>query len=181
MRWLGLIFRNSGLNWSPAPISIGITLYARPSCSSAMCTLWPFGAVQDLTGIVDRPHAEIGHLLDHYNPLIRKLRALPLPVVCAVNGVAAGAGANLALACDIVLAAQSASFVQAFARIGLIPDCGGTWFLPRLVGMARARALTLLAEPLLAETAVGLGLISQARSADPLMRERHRPYVRVAR
>ena len=74
-------------------------------------------------------------------------------MVCAVNGVAAGAGANLALACDIVLAAKSASFVQAFARIGLIPDCGGTWFLPRLVGMARARALALLAEPLPADTA----------------------------
>src|SRR5260370_37295547 len=92
-----------------------------------------FCAGQDLNAIVDLPPTEIGHLLDHYNPLIRKLRALPLPVVCAVNGVAAGAGANLALACDIVLAAQSASFVQAFARIGLIPDCGGTLVLPRLL------------------------------------------------
>ena len=75
----------------------------------------------------------------YYNPLVRKLRALPFPVVAAVNGVAAGAGANIALACDIVLAARSASFVQAFAKIGLIPDCGGTWFLPRLIGPARAR------------------------------------------
>jgi 2-(1,2-epoxy-1,2-dihydrophenyl)acetyl-CoA isomerase len=80
-------------------------------------------------------------------------------VVCAVNGVAAGAGANLALACDIVLAARSASFVQAFARIGLIPDCGGTWVLPRLVGGARARALAMLAEPLPAATAAEWGLI----------------------
>ena len=70
----------------------------------------------------------------YYNPLVRKLRALPFPVVAAVNGIAAGAGANIALACDIVLAARSASFVQAFAKVGLVPDCGGTWFLPRLVG-----------------------------------------------
>src|SRR5438034_194171 len=102
-----------------------------------------FCAGQDLTAIVGMAPAEIGHLLDHYNPLIAKLRALRVPVVCAVNGVAAGAGANLALACDIVLAGEGASFVQAFARIGLIPDCGGTWFLPRLVGMARARALSM--------------------------------------
>src|SRR5882672_10413917 len=118
-----------------------------------------FCAGQDLTAIVGIAPAEIGHLLDHYNPLIRKLRALRMPVVCAVNGVAAGAGANLALACDIVVAARSASFVQAFARIGLIPDCGGTWFLPRLVGTARARALAMLAEPLPAETAAEWGLI----------------------
>src|SRR5207237_8575417 len=109
--------------------------------------------------IVGIPPAEIGHLLDHYNPLIRRLRALRVPVVCAVNGVAAGAGANLALACDIVLAGKGASFAQAFARIGLIPDCGGTWLLPRLVGTARARALALLAEPLPAETAAEWGLI----------------------
>src|SRR6516225_11253405 len=95
----------------------------------------------------------------NYGPLVRTLRALPFPVVCAVNGVAAGAGANLALACDIVIAARSASFIQAFARIGLVPDCGGTWFLPRLVGAARARALTLLAEPLPAEKAEAWGLI----------------------
>ncbi len=74
----------------------------------------------------------------HYNPLVRHMRALPKPIVCAVNGVAAGAGANVALACDLVLAARSASFIQAFARIGLVPDSGGTWVLPRLAG-ARAR------------------------------------------
>src|SRR4051794_39769100 len=94
-----------------------------------------------------------------YNPLIRKLRALPFPVVAAVNGVAAGAGANIALACDIVLAARSASFIQSFARIGLIPDSGGTWMLPRLIGPARARALMLLAEPLSAEKAAEWGMI----------------------
>ena len=84
----------------------------------------------------------LGNALEtHYNPLVRKLRALPIPVVAAVNGVAAGAGANIALACDIVLAARSATFLQAFARIGLVPDCGGTWMLPRLIGPApRTRA-----------------------------------------
>ena len=76
-----------------------------------------------------------------YNPLIRRLRSLPLPVVCAVNGVAAGAGANIALACDIVLAARSAKFIQSFSKVGLIPDSGGTWILPRLVGHARASGL----------------------------------------
>src|SRR5438067_338748 len=101
-----------------------------------------FCAGQDLTEIIGASPADLDRLLAHYHPLILKIRALPIPVVCAVNGVAAGAGANLALACDIVLAARSASFVQAFARIGLVPDCGGTWFLPRLVGTARARSLS---------------------------------------
>src|SRR6266852_7857796 len=88
-----------------------------------------------------------------YNPLVRRLRRLEKPVVCAVNGIAAGAGANIALACDIVLAARSASFIQSFCRIGLVPDAGGTWFLPRLVGSARARGLALTGEPLPAEKA----------------------------
>jgi 2-(1,2-epoxy-1,2-dihydrophenyl)acetyl-CoA isomerase len=121
-----------------------------------------FCAGQDLNEIVGASPADLGRLLEHYHPLILKIRALPIPVVAAVNGVAAGAGANLALACDIVLAARSASFVEAFARIGLIPDCGGTWFLPRLVGSARARALAMLAEPLPAETAAAWGLIWKA-------------------
>src|ERR1700690_4114771 len=95
----------------------------------------------------------------HYNPLVRKLRALPFPVIAAVNGAAAGAGCSIALACDIVLAARSASFVQAFARVGLVPDSGGSWFLPQLIGDARARALALLAEPLPAEKAEAWGLI----------------------
>lgn len=94
-----------------------------------------------------------------YNPLIRTLRELPMPVICAVNGVAAGAGANIPLACDLVLAARSASFIQAFCKIGLIPDSAGTWALPRLVGMARAKALTLLGDRLSAEQAVEWGLI----------------------
>ena len=98
----------------------------------------------------------------HYNPLVRRLRALPKPIVCAVNGVAAGAGANIALACDVVLAARTACFVQAFSRIGLIPDSGGTYFLPRLVGMARAMGLALLAESIDAEQAQAWGLIWKA-------------------
>src|SRR4051812_44966776 len=103
-----------------------------------------------------------GALEAYYNPLVRKLRALPFPVVAAVNGVAAGAGCNIALACDIVFAARSATFVQSFARIGLVPDSGGTWILPRLIGPARARALALTAEPLAAETAAAWGMIWKA-------------------
>ncbi len=95
----------------------------------------------------------------HYNPLVRRMRELPKPIVCAVNGVAAGAGANLALACDLVIAARGASFVQAFSRLGLLPDAGGSYFLPRLVGTARAMGLALLAEKLSAEQAAECGLI----------------------
>jgi len=139
-----------------------------------------FCAGQDLTAIADAEPAEIGELLEQYNPLILKLRALPIPVVCAVNGVAAGAGANLALACDIVLAAKSASFVQAFAKIGLVPDCGGTWFLPRLVGEARARALSMLADPLPAETAAEWGMIWRAVPDAELMAEAEAVAARLA-
>ena len=104
----------------------------------------------------------------HYNPLVRRLRALPKPVLCAVNGVAAGAGANIALACDLVVAARSASFVQAFSRIGLLPDSGGTFFLPRLVGTARAMGLALLGEKLSAEDAAAWGLIWKVVDDDAL-------------
>jgi 2-(1,2-epoxy-1,2-dihydrophenyl)acetyl-CoA isomerase len=110
-------------------------------------------------------------LRKYFNPLILKLRALPFPVVCAVNGIAAGAGLNVALACDVVLAARSATFTQVFARIGLIPDAGGTWLLPRLVGQARARGLALLAEPLTAEKAEQWGLIWKAVDDATLMIE----------
>ncbi|HEX6692887.1 MAG TPA: 2-(1,2-epoxy-1,2-dihydrophenyl)acetyl-CoA isomerase PaaG [Burkholderiales bacterium] len=95
----------------------------------------------------------------YYNPLVRRMRELPKPIVCAVNGVAAGAGCNIALACDLVVAARSASFLQAFSRIGLIPDSGGTYFLPRLTGTARAMGLALLADKLSAEDAERWGLI----------------------
>lgn len=95
----------------------------------------------------------------HYAPLVRRLAALELPVICAVNGVAAGAGANIAFACDIVIAARSAKFIQSFANIGLIPDTGGTWVLPRLAGQARALGLALTGDPLPAERAEEWGMI----------------------
>ncbi len=107
----------------------------------------------------------------NYNPLIKCIRALPLPVICAVNGVAAGAGANIALACDIVLAARSASFIQAFCKIGLIPDSGGTWFLPRAVGLPRAMALSLLGEKIAAEQAAQWGMIWKCVDDEDLMAE----------
>jgi 2-(1,2-epoxy-1,2-dihydrophenyl)acetyl-CoA isomerase len=107
----------------------------------------------------------------NYNPLVRRLRALPKPIVCAVNGVAAGAGANIALACDIVLAARSASFVQSFARLGLVPDSGGTYFLPRLVGVARAMGLALLGDRISAEDAERWGLIWKAVDDARLLEE----------
>src|SRR5438477_221775 len=107
----------------------------------------------------------------YYNPLVRRLRELPKPVVCAVNGIAAGAGANVVLACDLVLAARSASFVQSFARLGLVPDSGGTYFLPRLVGTARAMGLALLGEKLSAEDAERWGLIWKALDDDKLPAE----------
>ncbi len=106
-----------------------------------------------------------------YNPVLRRMRALEKPIVCAVNGVAAGAGANIALACDVVLAAKSAKFIQAFSKIGLVPDSGGTWSLTRLVGEARAKGLALTAEPLDAETAASWGLIWRAIDDDMLMAE----------
>ena len=119
-----------------------------------------FCAGQDLT---DRLAAgetpALGAALDQfYNPLVRKLRALPFPVVAAVNGVAAGAGANVALACDVMVMARSAYLQEVFARIGLVPDAGGTWFLPRLVGLKRALALSLFAEPVPAEECQRLGI-----------------------
>jgi len=107
----------------------------------------------------------------YYNPLVRRMRALPKPIVCAVNGVAAGAGASIALACDLVLAARSASFIQAFARIGLVPDSGGTYFLPRLVGRARAMGLALLGDKLAAEDAERWGMIWKCVDDDKLPEE----------
>jgi 2-(1,2-epoxy-1,2-dihydrophenyl)acetyl-CoA isomerase len=158
---------------------------ADPECRAILLTGAGRGfcAGQDLGEVAptaDGP-TDLRRLLDGYNALIRKLRALPMPVVCAVNGVAAGAGATLALACDIVLAGKSASFVQAFSRIGLIPDFGGTWVLPRLAGMARARALAILAEPLAAERAAEWGLIWRAVDDAQLMSEAHALAARLAK
>ncbi|MBL8275579.1 MAG: enoyl-CoA hydratase/isomerase family protein [Pelomonas sp.] len=113
---------------------------------------------------------DIGHLLDHYYiPLALRLRSMPVPVVAAVNGVAAGAGASVALGCDLVLAGEGASFIQAFSKIGLIPDCGGTWLLPRLVGRAKALELALLGDKLKAVDAAALGLISRVLPDAELM------------
>lgn len=106
-----------------------------------------------------------------YNPLTRLMRAIEKPIICAVNGVAAGAGANIALTCDIVLAAKSAKFIQAFSKIGLVPDSGGTWLLPRMIGEPRAKALTMLATPLSAEQAESWGLIWRSVADEELMKE----------
>ena len=106
------------------------------------------------------PPKDLGHVIEHYyRPLVLRLRSMPVPVVAAVNGVAAGAGANLALACDLVLAGRSASFIQAFTKIGLVPDTAGTWLLPRLVGRAQALGLALTGDKLPAEEAQRIGLI----------------------
>jgi 2-(1,2-epoxy-1,2-dihydrophenyl)acetyl-CoA isomerase len=125
-----------------------------------------FSAGQDLAeGVYNPagPQPDIGTTIEaYYNPLIRQMRRLPKPIIAAVNGLAAGAGANIALAADIVIAAKSAGFLQAFARIGLIPDAGGTFVLPRLVGQARARGMALLAEPVPADQAQAWGMIWKA-------------------
>jgi 2-(1,2-epoxy-1,2-dihydrophenyl)acetyl-CoA isomerase len=122
-----------------------------------------FCAGQDLGDRVVAPDGappDLGRSIENfYKPLILGLRRLPLPVIAAVNGVAAGAGANIALACDLVIAARSANFIQSFSKIGLVPDSGGSWFLPRLVGHARAMGLALLGDKLPAEQAVQWGLI----------------------
>jgi 2-(1,2-epoxy-1,2-dihydrophenyl)acetyl-CoA isomerase len=134
-----------------------------------------FCAGQDLGDRAVAPGATPADLGDSveqfYAPLVMTLRSLPMPVICAVNGVAAGAGANLALACDIVIAAQSASFIEAFCRLGLIPDTGGTWHLPRLVGMARATGLAMLGDKLSAEKAEQWGLIWRCVPDADLMTE----------
>ena len=139
---------------------------------------------QDLSERVTPPGApppDLGLSIEtHYKPLVLALRALPLPVIAAVNGDAAGAGANLALACDIVLAAQSAFFIQAFSRLGLAPDCGGSYFLPRLAGTARALGLALTAGKLPAEQAAAWGMIWQCLDDDKLMPEAEALAVRFA-
>ena len=130
-----------------------------------------FCAGQDLAErnvSIDTPLDLSVSLGSYYNPLVRRMRELPKPIVCAVNGVAAGAGANIALACDLVIAARSASFVQSFARLGLVPDSGGTWFLPRLLGSARATGLALLGDKLPAEQAQAWGLIWEVVEDDAL-------------
>ena len=134
-----------------------------------------FCAGQDLSDRTVAPASEavdVGASVEkYYNPLIRRITSLPMPVICAVNGVAAGVGANIALACDIVLAARTAKFIQSFANIGLIPDSGGTWVLPRLIGQARALAISLTGEPVGADTAENWGMIWKSVEPDDLMSE----------
>jgi 2-(1,2-epoxy-1,2-dihydrophenyl)acetyl-CoA isomerase len=148
---------------------------ADPNCRAVLLTGAGRGfcAGQDLSDrLITGGAPDLGASIEtFYNPLIRRIRALRKPVVCAVNGIAAGAGANLALACDIVVAARSAKFIQAFAKIGLIPDTGGTFFLPRLVGEARARGLAMLAEPVTAIQAESWGMIWKAVDDDALLAE----------
>jgi len=121
-----------------------------------------FSAGQDLAEVSDPQGPPMSTILsEHYNPVVRKIRAMPKPVIAAVNGVAAGAGANIALCCDVVVAARSATFIQAFARIGLIPDSGGTWTLPRLVGWQKASALMMLGDKVDADEAERLGMVYQ--------------------
>jgi 2-(1,2-epoxy-1,2-dihydrophenyl)acetyl-CoA isomerase len=132
---------------------------------------------QDLPEVIGREKDPSYKLEDtvasSYNPIIRQIRQLKKPVVCAVQGTAAGAGANIAFACDIILASNQALFVQAFSKIGLIPDSGGTWFLPRLIGIARSNALYMLDEKITAEQAVELGLIYKSVNSDQLTNEVH--------
>ncbi len=124
-----------------------------------------FCAGQDLAEAIDPSIPSISKIIqEHYNPIIRKIRTIEKPVVAAVNGVAAGAGASVALACDIVVATESASFIQAFSKIGLIPDSGATFFLPRYVGMQKATALMMTAEPVSAKDAEQMGMIYKAFS-----------------
>lgn len=143
-----------------------------------------FSAGQDLSDRAIAPGAKapnLGESLEQrYNPLVRKLKSLAMPVICAVNGVAAGAGANIALACDIVIASRNASFIQAFCRIGLVPDSGGSWSLPRLVGHARAMALSLLGNKVSADQAAQWGMIYQAVEPEALMKEAARLAAQLA-
>ncbi len=126
-----------------------------------------FCAGQDLAEVSGPENPGFQSILaDHYNPIVRRIRDIEKPVIAAVNGVAAGAGANIALCCDIVIAAESAAFIQAFSKIGLIPDSGGTYFLPRLIGFQKASALMMLGEKVSAKDAERLGMIYQVVSDD---------------
>lgn len=132
-----------------------------------------FCAGQDLKEVTD-PALNPGFkkiLEEHYNPIIQKIRSIEKPIIAAVNGVAAGAGANIALACDLVVASEKASFIQAFSKIGLIPDCAGTFFLPRLIGFQRAAALMLLGDKVSAKEALDMGMIYKVLPTDSFEEE----------
>ena len=140
-----------------------------------------FCAGQDLAEATDPNGPELKSIVkDHYNPIISKIRTLEKPVIAAVNGVAAGAGANIALACDIVIAKNSASFIQAFSKIGLIPDSGGTFFLPRIIGMQKAMALMMTGDKVGAEEAEEMGMIYKAVNDDDFETEVNKFAAKVA-
>src|SRR5882672_2130717 len=126
-----------------------LTGSGRAFCSGQDLSEFPADRLPDFEKVID----------EYYNPVIRLLKTIRKPVLCAVNGIAAGAGANIALACDIVIAVSTASFVQAFSKIGLIPDCGGTFFLPRLIGLQKATALMMLGDKISAAEAEKMGMI----------------------
>ena len=131
-----------------------------------------FCAGQDISELTSDNPVGINKILsEHYNPIVRRIRQLEKPVIAAVNGVAAGAGANMALCCDVVLAASNASFIQAFSKIGLIPDSGGTFFLPRLVGWQKASAIMMLGDKISAEQAERMGMIYKVLPADTFLED----------
>ncbi|PCJ00428.1 MAG: 2-(1,2-epoxy-1,2-dihydrophenyl)acetyl-CoA isomerase [Flavobacteriales bacterium] len=128
-----------------------------------------FCAGQDLAEAIDPEQTQLDKIVEeHYNPIIERLRTIEKPIICGVNGVAAGAGANLALACDITIAGNSVAFIQAFSKIGLIPDSGGTYYLPRLIGMQKSAALMFLGDKVMAEEAVQMGMIYKAVADEEL-------------
>jgi 2-(1,2-epoxy-1,2-dihydrophenyl)acetyl-CoA isomerase len=131
-----------------------------------------FCAGQDLAEAIEDNGIELAQIVaEHYNPIIERIRKIEKPVIAAVNGVAAGAGANIALCCDVVLASESASFIQAFSKIGLIPDSGGTFFLPRLIGLQRATALMMTGEKVGAQDAAQMGMIYKVFADDTFMND----------
>ena len=131
-----------------------------------------FCAGQDLQELTAPDGPKLSDIVrEHYNPIIKRIRSIEKPIVCAVNGVAAGAGANIALACDITIAGESVAFIQAFSKIGLIPDSGGTFFLPRSIGMQKANALMMLAEKVMAADAEKMGMIYKVCADESLMEE----------
>lgn len=131
-----------------------------------------FCAGQDLAEAIAEDAPTIDTIVrEHYNPIVKRIRNIEKPIICAVNGVAAGAGANIALCCDIVIASDKASFIQSFSNIGLIPDSGGTFFLPRLVGLQRATAMMFLADKVSAEQALQFGMVYKVSSSENLMLE----------
>jgi 2-(1,2-epoxy-1,2-dihydrophenyl)acetyl-CoA isomerase len=151
--------------------AVVLTGAGRAFCSGQDLSEFPPGTLPDFEKVID----------EYYNPVIRLLKTIRKPVLCAVNGIAAGAGANIALACDIVIAVSSATFVQAFSKIGLIPDCGGTFFLPRLVGLQKATALMMLGDKISAADAERMGMIYACFDENEFTEKTHQLAAALAR